>query len=568
MRHRKLLTFDIVKSNPINQTLCDITDGIQYKANCFDSGSTQRLNLVLSVDGIPVEKSGNKSYWPVWASICELPINLRSSFCNMILCGVWFGKGKPCWETFFPKIKEQFCNLKSKFTLSDAFDQMTVNVIGLVCDLPAKASILNMIQFNGYYGCTYCLSPGLHMDKKHVYPSHSFEVRTVASYEADVELSPNHGVKGLSVLSDIIKIPAQIPIDYMHETLEGVLTSLLSLYMKQKLIDMKVLEEGKENCDVPNCFNRSIRSLRMLSFWKASESKFFLLYTGPILLSKALDERHFMHFYLLSTCIRRLLGHVRIDDLPIIEEGLRTFVDIYESTFGVINMSMNIHLLLHLVDCVRNFGPLSGFSAFSFESASGSLVRLATGKRYKCKSTIARFLHKAAYTNRSITHKGSVSKSGIVFQESDQITDNSAVNVLHSLNIHHNVQLYIKVKKVSGAPLMTKKYCANLKFKNYWVTGLCSLKNKMFFGSIEWIFYDPKEDDICCIILSYKQIDDIPCSGPSIILSPRLNGELRRAGGEIVVRRILAKDATLAVVCHHDDKHVLFVPVLENYEHD
>ena len=35
--------------------------------------------------------------------------------------------------------------------------------------------------------------------------------------------------------------------------------------------------------------------------------------------------------------------------------------------------TMNIHLLRHIVDCVRNWGPLWGYSCFSFESMNGHL---------------------------------------------------------------------------------------------------------------------------------------------------------------------------------------------------
>ena len=28
------------------------------------------------------------------------------------------------------------------------------------CDLPAKAMVFNMTQYNGYYGCTHCLQSG------------------------------------------------------------------------------------------------------------------------------------------------------------------------------------------------------------------------------------------------------------------------------------------------------------------------------------------------------------------------------------------------------------------------
>ena len=36
-----------------------------------------------------------------------------------------------------------------------------VYVIGCTCDLPARALVLNAMQFNGEYGCSFCEQPGV-----------------------------------------------------------------------------------------------------------------------------------------------------------------------------------------------------------------------------------------------------------------------------------------------------------------------------------------------------------------------------------------------------------------------
>lgn len=60
-------------------------------------------------------------------------------------------------------------------------------------------------------------------------------------------------------------------------------------------------------------------------------------------------------------------------------------------------MTMNIHSLLHIVDCVRNFGPLWCYSMFSFEAYNGLLKSFAVAPtdvlhqimiRYLCFKTI------------------------------------------------------------------------------------------------------------------------------------------------------------------------------------
>ena len=33
-------------------------------------------------------------------------------------------------------------------------------VIGYTCDLPARAAVQNFVQFNGYFGCSFCEQPG------------------------------------------------------------------------------------------------------------------------------------------------------------------------------------------------------------------------------------------------------------------------------------------------------------------------------------------------------------------------------------------------------------------------
>lgn len=44
--------------------------------------------------------------------------------------------------------------------------------------------------------------------------------------------------------------------------------------------------------------------------------------------------------------------------------NVKSFADLY----GEAQLVYNVHSLLHVVDDVKNFGPLDAFSAFSFES--------------------------------------------------------------------------------------------------------------------------------------------------------------------------------------------------------
>lgn len=119
----------------------------------FDSGDVH-LHLIINSDGVPLMKSRNLSIWPIWVAIAELPPIVRSSFANVALLGLWSGTaGKPKWDVVCEKLGGQ---LESLRVLGLEDDNLPKKVffqpLLLICDMPAKASLLRMKQFNGYFG--------------------------------------------------------------------------------------------------------------------------------------------------------------------------------------------------------------------------------------------------------------------------------------------------------------------------------------------------------------------------------------------------------------------------------
>ncbi len=118
-------------------------------------------------------------------------------------------------------------------------------------DLPAKASVLNIKQFNGSFGCLTCNHPGESSKnlKKWIYPYKTkvnivlyllayfyiifykfflckFECISDRDYKiyaeaAEKSNAPFFGVKGSNCFIDLLDIPSQIPFDYMHLSLQG-----------------------------------------------------------------------------------------------------------------------------------------------------------------------------------------------------------------------------------------------------------------------------------------------------------------------------------------------------------
>lgn len=69
-------------------------------------------------------------------------------------------------ERYIYNICNQFITIQDFFnygkvtTWNNIVITVKANVVTFTADLPAKASMLNMNQFNGYHGCSFCYHPG------------------------------------------------------------------------------------------------------------------------------------------------------------------------------------------------------------------------------------------------------------------------------------------------------------------------------------------------------------------------------------------------------------------------
>ena len=260
----------------------------------FGEENVMNISLAMNSDGVRIVNSKNRSLWPVWFSILNLPPILRCKFANIVLAKLWFGRGKPNWKIFFDKVRETL-NQSVSMEFNDALRTIKFDTKFLVADLPAKAAILNMQQYNAYFGCSICLieskaigngSRGLY------YPNQRHKLRTKARHENYLDfiqregLETFRGVKGPSAVSHIIdNLPLTAPIDYMHQVLLGITRSLLfSIKNHTKKANLEKINSATETIELTSDFKRSLRSIDELEYFKANELKVWLLYIGPVVL--------------------------------------------------------------------------------------------------------------------------------------------------------------------------------------------------------------------------------------------------------------------------------------------
>lgn len=330
----------------------------------------------------------------------------------MILWGLWQGKGKPRFSTFFEVFTDDLINLKCEgFTILNKFHPKLMLSLGST-DLQGKAYLLSMSHHNGICGCITCEEEGFttKQGKGHVrcYPFRD-PPATLRTSDSILEnalsaVENNTRVKGFYDVTPLAKLPwfdlvLGIVPDYMHGVLLGVTKQLLNLwlspsrYKKPWFIGNKTKSIDKRLKDMkpPDFIQRLPRELETSrAYFKASELQAWLLYYSIPCLIDILPQRYLEHFACLVEGVYILLGdNITPDLLDLARDLLSTFYKDHQLLYGDGNCSLNVHNVgAHLVTYVQSWGPLWAWSCFPFEDLNGALLESVHGTGNQCRQLI------------------------------------------------------------------------------------------------------------------------------------------------------------------------------------
>lgn len=345
------------------------------------------LAFSLNTDEIPLYKSSSWGLWPVFLTILNLPPAIRMKAENILLAALWYGPGKPpMWELLGPALKH-LQQLSAGVTIHTPDGPRSVRgrlVMG-VFDLPAKAAVLSVKQFNGKHGCTVCTHPGKKIGRNtRVYPPQMYPERTheaaAAAHRSNCAVD---GVKGLSPLAQYVDLVVSIPVDYMHAVLEGVVKMLMKTWFDSKhhrgpqyigrrtaAVDAQLMRQR-----LPLEFSHPPRSIgQHLHYWKASELRNWLLYYSLPLLLPHLPPLYWHHYALLVCAVHILLKDTLADaEIDAAEQMLYDFLIMLPDLYPERCCTVNSHLLSHLAKYARAWGPLWTHSSFGYENKNGHI---------------------------------------------------------------------------------------------------------------------------------------------------------------------------------------------------
>ena len=389
--------FDRCKNN--TDSIEDIYDGSCYKA-VMDYKDSSHISLTWNTDGVPVFQSSNYTMWPIQCIINELPPHLRRK--HVLLAGLWFGVNKPSFHSFLKPFVDECNKLKTVgFTWLASGTRTCVTFVNtVVCavDSVARCVLQGIKQFNGEYGCSWCLHPGQQVEKGN---------GTVRAYDYRCNVTRSHssvishahsalatgscfGVLCASplLLLKQFDIVCGFSVDYMHCVLLGLTRTLCGLWLdsenhsEQYYLGRQIaaIDHRLLRIRPPACITRAPRSLTLRRYWKASEWRNWLHIYSVVCLNGVLASSYFKHFLLLVCAVEILTGtSISEEYLNSAENMLKTFLNDFASLYQLHNMTYNVHQLSHLTDTVRQWGPLWTTSAFPFESGNGLLLKLFHG---------------------------------------------------------------------------------------------------------------------------------------------------------------------------------------------
>ncbi|XP_035909377.1 uncharacterized protein LOC118510980 [Anopheles stephensi] len=114
------------------------------------------FSLNLSINGLPLNKSTRKQFWPILMSIQELPE------VPVLMVGNFFGSSKPksVEQYLRPLVNELNEMIQNGIVIADKLIQIRVRAI--IADSPARAFIKGVAYFNHKHGCQKCTVEGKH----------------------------------------------------------------------------------------------------------------------------------------------------------------------------------------------------------------------------------------------------------------------------------------------------------------------------------------------------------------------------------------------------------------------
>lgn len=114
--------------------------------------------------------------------------------------------------------------------------------------------------------------------------------------------------------------------------------------------------------------HRRIISLKQIKHWKGTEYRTLLLYAGIVIFKDFLSIEEYSMFLKLFCAVTICSTNAYSPYLSVARNLFIDFIEMHKDLYEEHSITINIHLLSHVVDDVEHLGPLCTISAYPFEN--------------------------------------------------------------------------------------------------------------------------------------------------------------------------------------------------------
>ena len=424
-----------------SNALHDIYDGRVWKElmhvnNTPFLAAPNNLGLMLNVDWFNPYKHSPYSVGAVYLVILNLPRSMRFKKENIILVGLIPGPHEPSLHinTYLDPLVEEL-NILWKDGIQilspDAHDPITLRaaLLCVACDTPATRKVCGFYGHMAKCGCSKCtkifetnpdngaMCYGGDFNtvsaprKEDDHCAQAFLGQQQVSNAAKQRVESLSGSRFTSLMHleyfDCIRFHI---IDAMHNLFLGTAKHVMKniwLNEDSPIIPKNrhtILQSKVDKCAFPSSLGRIPHKIASgFSSFTAGKWKIWTMTLSMYVLEGELEQTHLNCWHLFVRACQILVSPMlTIEEAEQGHDLLVKFCIEFERLYGIEKVTPNMHMHTHLVECIKDYGPVYAFWLFSFERYNGILGNYRTNNRSVEVQFMQHFMHDVQVDNLNI----------------------------------------------------------------------------------------------------------------------------------------------------------------------
>ena len=278
-------------------------------------------------------------------------------------------------------------------------------LVGVMCDLPASRKVCGFCFYNALHGCNKCMkefptesfgeSPNYSGYDFSLWPTRDIVVHRQKNYDyinattkrQQKLIEREYGIR-YSILTEL---PYFNPIrhtliDPMHNLFLGTAKHCMELWIKNEILtrqDIDRMETEMSELHAPHSVGRlPLKIGTGFSGFTADQWKNWTVGYSAVVLRGVLPSEHLRYWLMFVKACTLLCTRCLVkENVELAHQYLHMFCKMFLEVNGPASCTPNMHLHLHLKECLYDYGPPYAFWCYAFERYNGLLGSFPTNQR-------------------------------------------------------------------------------------------------------------------------------------------------------------------------------------------